>query len=364
NEINYEEIREAIEINKRRTDNPFGDSAFTGILEKELSPELKQNLEELKDQQFSVTQLETYAKCPYKYFAERVLNLEVTEEPTEELEAFELGSLLHKILHEFFIKLKKEKIILAGCSDAEFKTAEEMLFNIADGKFEELQLVSSLSFFEKEKILGINNDRKNSILHKFLEYERQNIDGFIPEYFEFAFGKIKSENDIESRSPEFKAGKVKVRGKIDRIEIKKENELLKVVDYKTGGRKPSVNDIKDGLSLQLPLYLFAAKELINAQLEKDFKPSGMEIYSLKFSEKDFGKNTVGITQRGKIDEASKIAKGIETSQELIKVCIDSINRYVDLISRGIFHLSKLEDRENKVCRFCNFRSICRIQEVE
>lgn len=359
-DVNLDEIQNAIEINKKRITEPFGESAYTGILENELSEQLKERLQSLKEEQFSVTQLETYAKCPYKYFAERILNLATIEEPTEELEAFELGSLLHKILYEFYTKLKKEKIILQECSEKDFSKADKILFDIAEEKFQELHLVSVLSFFEKEKILGINNDRKNSILYKFLEYERSSDDGFIPEYFEMTFGKIRGEKNKERISAEFKAGKVKVRGKIDRIEIDDEKNLLKVVDYKSGGKKPTLIDLREGLSLQLPLYLFAATELINAQLDKDYQPAGMEIYSLKYSEKDFGKKAVGLSGRGK----SGNDNSIETADQLIKICIEAINKYVDLISRGIFHLSKLEDRESKVCRYCNFRSICRITEVE
>ncbi len=40
-----------------------------------------------------------------------------------------------------------------------------------------------------------------------------------------------------------------------------------------------------------------------------------------------------------------------------------VSKYVEEISSGKFNLSQLEDRENKVCKYCNFRSICRIQEV-
>ena len=50
-------------------------------------------------------------------------------------------------------------------------------------------------------------------------------------------------------------------------------------------------------------------------------------------------------------------------EEMIRICIESIHKYVDDITSGKFNLSELEDRENKVCRYCNFRSVCRIQEV-
>ncbi len=46
------------------------------------------------------------------------------------------------------------------------------------------------------------------------------------------------------------------------------------------------------LSLQLPLYLFAAKELIKNELNREYQPADAQIFSLKFNEKDFGKKTI------------------------------------------------------------------------
>ena len=56
------------------------------------------------------------------------------------------------------------------------------------------------------------------------------------------------------------------------------------MDYKLGGKKPSMDDLLNGISLQLPLYMYAAKEIIKMQLQKDYKPAGAEIFSLKYKE--------------------------------------------------------------------------------
>jgi ATP-dependent helicase/nuclease subunit B len=359
-EFNLEEAKKAVEINTIRINKPFADSPFTGVLTNELTEDLKSSLLELRETQYSITQLESYAKCPYQYFADRVLKLTTLEEPTEELEAFELGSLLHSILYEFYTKLKDKNIVLQGANDKDFSKAEKLLFNTAREKIDKLRLNSSLTFFEKEKILGIDGNKKNSILFKFLINERNVTDGFIPEYFELVFGKVDKYSGDKSLSfEEFEIGDVKVRGKIDRVDINDEEETIKVVDYKLSGKRPTQNELQSGLSLQLPLYLYAAKELINAQMNKTYEPYGSEIYSLKFNQKDFGPKIIkmGRTQSNVKD------KMIPMAEEMIEICIDSINKYVNEISSGKFNLSKLEDRESKVCKYCNFRSICRIQEV-
>jgi len=51
------------------------------------------------------------------------------------------------------------------------------------------------------------------------------------------------------------------------------------------------------------------------------------------------------------------------NEELIKICLEAVEKYVAAIQEGKFHLSMLEDREAKVCQYCNFRAICRIQEA-
>jgi len=348
--LNIKSVREAIDINNLRRNDTFGSSPFVGNIYQSLQEKEKEWLIDLKSRQYSVSQLETYAKCPYKYFTERILRLEEVEEPTEEVEALEMGSILHNIFYEFYLQLKKKEIILYQCSDENFNYVSELLFSIAEKKIDEANFKSPLSFYEREKILGLNSRKESSILFKFLHEERMRTDGFVPEFFEVGFGKI----DISELPDEIKNLKVKdisIRGKIDRIDLNKKENEFRVVDYKLGGKKPTSEDLELGISLQLPLYMYAAKELIKAQLKKDYEQDGADIYSLKYKEGEFGRIPVK-------DLSSK-----KTSEALIETCRNAVVKYVESISSGKFHLTQLNDRENKVCRFCGFRSICRIEET-
>jgi ATP-dependent helicase/nuclease subunit B len=358
--IDIKNVKDSIEISRLRSDAPHTDSIYNGVLTNELTPELHERLEDFRNNQYSVTQLESYAKCPYQYFAERVLHLNTIEEPAEELEAFELGSLIHSILFEFYTEIKKTGITVQAANDKDFNKAERLLFETAEKKISTLKLSSSLSFFEKEKLLGIEGNKRNSLLYLFLKQERESTGGFIPKYFEMIFGeKDNNTGDESSADNDFKIGDINIRGKIDRVDINEEEGLLKVIDYKLSGKKPTKDDIFSGISLQLPLYLYVAKELIKAQLHNNLETYGAEIYSLKLSEKEFGPKII------RIDNSRSKGKNvmIPMAEEMIKICLDSIKLFITNISAGKFNLSKLEDRENKVCRYCNFRSICRIQEV-
>ncbi len=353
--LKTEQLKRSIEIDKIRTDDPFGKSEYTGFIGESLTDEEKTKLLEQKEKQFSASQLEEYAKCPFQYFLKRILLLETIEEPSEEIEAFELGSLIHSILYEFYKTVKGKNILLKNCDDKTFSKAEKIIFDIAGEKVDKLNLQSTPAFFEREKIFGIAGNKRNSILYRFLETERKNEENFIPQYFEIAFGSFnKSE-------PEFEVDVkgIKLRGKIDRFDLDESNEKFKVIDYKLGGRKPVKSDLESGISLQLPVYLYASKALIQAQLNKKLIPAQAVIYSLKLKGDEFGEKIIHISNKRKPDEDELIA----SNEELIKICNEVIPVYVEKISKGMFNLSTLENRENKVCKYCDFISICRIQEA-
>lgn len=356
--FDFDSIKNDVEIDKLRNENPFFASVFTGYLSSEIDEIAKQKLLEQKSKQYSASQLEEYAKCPFQYFAKRILHLEIIEEPSEEIEALELGSIIHSILFDFYSKIKSKNIILAGCDDKTFNESLKLIFTIAEKKIDKLHLTSDLVFYEKEKILGIAGEIRNSILYKFLEEERKNLKGYVPEFFELEFGDFNKSDKPEIE--EFLVNDVRVRGKIDRIDIDNSQNRFKVIDYKLGGKKPLSKDLQTGLSLQLPLYVYASKILIEVQLNKTLEPSSTIIYSLKLSKDEFGKKVVHLfgSKRNLTEEEL-----IKSNEELIKFCNEFIPAYVDKISKGIFNLSTLEDREYKVCRFCDYKSICRIQEL-
>ena len=362
--FNLLELKKALQINDSRITDPTGESIYKGYLTDGLDEEFKTELTKLKERNYSISQLETYAKCPYKYFAERILHLQPTEEPSEEIEALEMGSLLHVILYEFYTDLTKKKIILKNCDATTFSKAQDIIFKIAESKITEANFNSPLTFYEKEKILGINGNKENSLLYKFLEAERDDPDNFFPKYFEIGFGNIKDESKREQFLKDFRVNDVSLRGKIDRIDLDEDKQNFKVVDYKLSGKKPSKDELNEGISLQLPIYMFAAKKLIIAQIEKDAEAAGAEIYSLKFSRENFGPTLVSlINSRKKMSDDEKLEALIESNKEMITNALDAIQKYVEAIAEGKFNLSTLSRREEIVCRYCNFRPICRIQEA-
>lgn len=346
-------IHEDISIDEERIRNPFGENPYNGYLSDNLNEKAVERLKALSGNNYSATQLEEYAKCPFQYFLRRILFINIIEEPTEEIEAFELGSIIHSILYTFYKTIREQNKKVENCTDEEFAEFVRLIFLIAEKKTEHIKFSSPYSFFEYEKIFGINGNKQHSILYKFLEEERKDKNGFTPEFFELEFGR-KSVPSVK-----VKLNDISFRGKIDRIDVNPGQKLYKVIDYKLGGKKPSKEDFNLGISLQLPLYLYASKLLIQAQLQEEYKPAGAEIYSLKIFREEFGRKIIhnlGIRNLSEEDY-------IRASEELIKIFEENVPKYIENIRKGIFHLSMLEKRDEKVCRYCEFSSICRIREV-
>ena len=51
------------------------------------------------------------------------------------------------------------------------------------------------------------------------------------------------------------------------------------------------------------------------------------------------------------------------NDDLISNTKEKMSEYHQKIKSGKFNLSELDNREDKVCRYCDFRSFCRVQEV-
>jgi ATP-dependent helicase/nuclease subunit B len=355
-------LKEKFQIDKTRREHPFETFGYSGFIDT-TSEHAAGFLGKYANSDYSISQLELYAKCPFQFFLKRILKLTPIEEPTEELEPMEMGLLLHAILEQFMKVVKDENLNL----QLEKEKAASLLFEIAKEKIDKLSIHSSLSFWEIEKILGVNGNKNDSILSLFLEEEFARADDFNATFFEVPFGRLRSDDGQKSTALSLNlTSNAKLRGKIDRIDINFDEKHFKVYDYKLSGKKPNEEDLQLGISLQIPLYLFAAQQILQNELNESFLPAAGIIYSLKFSRDDFGPDEVKALKGKSYDKTDDETRGkiIQANQDIISHALQKIDDLINGISSSVYHLSKLEKREEKVCRLCSFRSVCRIQEIE
>lgn len=303
------------------------------------------------EKQFSITALEMYLNCPFKYFMQYVLRVETPEDPKEEFEPKEYGDLLHEILFRLSEKLRAESIILGGCSEDFFNKAIDYIFAIAYEVADEKKFDRILNFGDSEKIFGYKGERKNSLLYKFIETERNDSE-FIPSYFEVAFGRLsrnRTDTQLYSSEP-IEIGGVKFRGKIDRIDLKKSNGGFRIVDYKTGYMKTQreINELK---YIQLPLYAAVAGKLLKEKNGLDAEGS-FGFYSLKYNAEEFGFH------------ARNIPDYNGESGDWYEYFFSKISEAVENISDGKFPLTGIKNPEGTICKYCGYKTVCRIKELE
>jgi len=333
------------------------EKAYEGFILDGAPEDMKETIAARRGGVYSVSQLETYAQCPFKFFAQRLLKLTPIEEVEEGITPLEKGNLLHQIFFEFFTRWRDEKQPpLRECSEVEFKEATDLLLSMARARLDLIHINAPLWELDKEELLG--GPGRPGVMREFLENERRRPDMLAPRYFEASFGGRSGRSDAKlSSSDPVKIGDVLVRGKIDRIDVDDTSGLWIALDYKTG-KIPPAKGMWRGEQLQLPVYALAIRELRNRARERAGAGPAGAFYLAKEDEveivpqlvpKEVVKN-LGLTKKGvSPEEYESIVDGAGTF----------IRDYVTAIAEGRFPLTSSE-KVKYVCKGCDYRMMCRI----
>ena len=347
---------------------PSGAGAHGGEVGDALQEAGRAHLEGYRERVFSVSQLETYAGCPFRFFARTVLRLGEREEFEEGMTPMEKGALLHGILFEYYAARRARGAPpLKGASDHDFETAVAELLSLAEARLESFDLPDVFWELEKELLLG-RSERGDGLLRRFLECERRREDLMEPAYFEVSFGGTPGErgsSDAVLSTPEpVLLGAARLRGRIDRVE--KGDGFFAVMDYKTGRDLPSLSDIRKGLSLQLPAYIVAAGGLLDRAGEGHLAPAGGLYYQVR-DEVELKPALVVDEFRGRaFPRSSRTQQKVAGAEELGEVIAQTARvagRIMDGIAGGHFPLTRPE-LVQKLCGHCGYRTACRIQSLK
>ena len=346
-----------------------------------LSPASRRALEQRRERTYSVSQLETYGECPFRYFSNRVLNLNPTEEEETGLTSMEKGSLAHKILFEFYDR-RRDAPPISGCEDADFREAVEDLQRTARNHLDAAEAQRHLNRADKlfwdievERLIG--GYGRTGVLPAFLEAERKRDLEVQPRYFEVEFGpSVRSEpTDPHLGSREaITVGDVSLSGRIDRIELG--DGMFVIGDYKTGSTTPKLNDILEGRSLQLPLYVAVVEQLLRQQSSSIQGVGGVYYVLQEESEAELGigdrdynerafhasrQNRQLLPNRWYEIEGTGADSDSDAFRAVVDVAVEHANQYVHSIADGDFQLTSHD--KTKVCRYCSFKQICRVGVV-
>ncbi len=178
----------------------------------------------------SASLIETYMKCPYICFAERLLKTQQQNSIEFGLTPIDAGRLLHTALEILLPKKLDNKNI-----DVEQEMTQ--IFNTND-----------LKGLSQHPLKNIFIKYYTNIIKKILDAEFKYMKERKLEIFKNTELKFKVSLDITNGMP--------LHGTVDRIDIDKKNNKLYIADYKTSSI-PSKTEINTGKDIQLAVYIMA-----------------------------------------------------------------------------------------------------------
>ncbi|MGB9663904.1 MAG: PD-(D/E)XK nuclease family protein, partial [Ignavibacteria bacterium] len=298
------------------------------------------------DKEFSITELETYAQCPFKYFLNYIVQPQIEEEIEEDIQRNEFGLIIHQILYQFLNKLKSENRNLYDELKNNYDQLSAEILEIAKGILKHFERYNPFFFLTEEIILG--SSQRKSIIIEFLNLEKRLIEDSDYTFQPFEFEKtIIQEFNLDDE-------RFKLKGKIDRIDLNLTDNTFKVLDYKTG-ELPKPTDYKDRISLQLPLYLILVERYFQS-INEDLKISDAEFVKLS------SKKSNNIERKSLIKDFLN-GQSNELMNELDEV-MKTVASMIEKIKNGKFNLTTIKNFERRVCSKCNYQGICRIDLIK
>ncbi len=214
----------------------------------------------------SASRLETWAKCPMRYFLGNVLGLGEIERPEEivEISRLDLGSMVHEILERFLSPVVAAEPAERIQPGETWSSAErDRLLSLAEvvfGEYEERGITG------KALLWRVRKEGVLAELERWLasDAEVRRSFGSVPEAVEMRIG-FEGEDPVwvdiaDGRTLAF-------RGFADRVDVDAQGSPV-VLDYKTGKFakwKPDEDPVDRGTRLQLGLYAEAARQRLGSE---------------------------------------------------------------------------------------------------
>ncbi|MDD3452961.1 MAG: PD-(D/E)XK nuclease family protein [Bacilli bacterium] len=307
----------------------------------------------------SYTSIQNYYECGFKYYLSNILKLDKYEETI----STKIGTVFHDVLSK--------------CFDDNFDYENYYNELINKNNFSKKELVF-FNILKKDLLFVIETIKKqNNLTHLKDELYEQKI-------------YINKDKNI----------KVTFMGIVDKIKYKKEYDktVLAVIDYKTGSLETDLNKTIYGLKMQLPIYLYLAK---NSNLFDNVEIAGFYLQKVLHNDinynpnKDYEKeiennlklegysnDDINILERFDITyKASEMIKSMKITQngfyvhskimskekidKLITLTEQKINEAEDNILQAKFDINPKRIKEELIsCKYCKFNCICYKKEED
>lgn len=308
---------------------------FKGLKEKQAMDYLNNTLK------LSYSSINNFYNCSFKFYIENILKLNDIENTFPIM----IGNMFHYILENLY----KE--------DYDFDT----LFT---------QFISDKVLTPKEEFY----------LNKLKSILKQDIEVIKTQDSKTLFKNKETEKKITIKMD--KNENITFTGVIDKISYNENN--LVITDYKTGSVSAKLENIDDGLNLQLPSYIYLLKEslkgknivgfylqklLNNKKMdEEEDIPKDLKLEGYTIDNEDIIKQIDQTYENSEIIKGMKKTKtGFYSYAKLIKeeeinkiseIVKQKIQEVIESVEKGKFDINPKKLDKEIACKYCNYKDLC------
>ncbi len=341
------------------------------------------------DKRFSPSQIERYYQCRFNYFCNYGLHLR--DRRKAGLDPLIYGNLMHYIL-EYIVQAYIARNYRAF-TDEELKALVE----------------AAADKFIKEELGGdYDKTKKFMFLYKRSESRALKVAAHLmDELRQSKFKPMATELEIGAESgPEAliltdkNGSSITVNGKIDRVDIMESESgaWVRVIDYKTGTKEFRLNDVLNGLNMQMLIYLMtvaknggmlsqvrldpAAVLYMKSDIGRDSveKEGGESRESLEKKAEKKSDGTLAleglcvddseVTQGMNTVKGRKFVKADQVTVKQLSMIFDIVEEKLRSMSEGLdsgeipAYPAKVEGERKMMCTWCEFADICRRERTD
>ncbi|QSX06341.1 exodeoxyribonuclease V subunit gamma [Sedimentibacter sp. zth1] len=335
----------------------------------------------------SVSKLENYASCPFKFFMD--FGIKPIQRKELKVEYYDIGNIFHECIEKFTNEIIEKKLNIKS-----------------------MQKVTVIENMESciEQVL-----KENSIDNNALEYNERNkyIKDKIKRLLDRAAWTMISQLKKGNFKPEFTEYEIKkqikeiskeivLKGRIDRIDVFEDgdNAYVNIIDYKSAKKDISLSDVINGLQLQLFVYLSSIiegnfnieksvpkiggvfyfniddplvngdatpKEIYEEEILKELSLKGYVVEDMNVIsniDEDFEKNRTSDIIPVKLKADNTLSKTSKTlNYDEYKLILDKVEDVTKKISQRIIN-GEIEinpykkDDDRTPCSYCDYKTIC------
>ena len=347
----------------------------------------------------SQSAIDRYLTCPLSHFLQYALRL--GEERRAEFDARNIGTFIHAILEGFFGAIREREISPADLTGEERLALTEECARDYIRSIGEEDIDSPRTRVKIERLKKAAKPIIDTLADELLSSR------FTPAFFELPIGKSRADSLPDAITYKAEGGDILIYGIVDRVDTLPlgDDVAVRVIDYKTGSKEFSPDDMREGKNLQMFLYLKAIcdtkneafRERLGVKENGKIIPAGV-IY-VKTSLSDVTIDSPSAEEASHALEAAQKREGMVLDNENIisamglkytplyserkpdeiastkrkylydEAAWEEIMNDIEEVVRGVVSrmrggdISAIPRTESKAqhtpCEYCNFKAVCR-----